>query len=146
MSRPGFEEIYMRLALNLADRSTCSRLQVGTVITSTDFRNVLAIGYNGNATGFTNGCDRSTPGKCGCLHAEDNAVINCASPSYVDKFVFITHVSCEMCAKRLVNLGGVKRVYCQQDYSTNSGLTVFEKADIPITRTTHNIGITLTYT
>ena len=56
--RPSFETIYLQLAQILAARSTCSRLQVGTVITSLDYRKVLAVGYNGNATGLTNGCDR----------------------------------------------------------------------------------------
>jgi peptide/nickel transport system substrate-binding protein len=41
--RPSFERIYMDLAKTLANRSTCKRLHVGTVITSTDYRKVLAI-------------------------------------------------------------------------------------------------------
>ncbi|MCX6109800.1 MAG: hypothetical protein NTZ90_09400, partial [Proteobacteria bacterium] len=79
-TRPTFPQIYMRLAFALAERSTCKRLKVGTVITSTDFRKVLAVGYNGNATGLPNSCDRDEPGNCGCLHSEENAVINCDSP------------------------------------------------------------------
>ena len=47
--RPSFESIYMGLAEAMAERSTCSRLKVGAVITSTDYRKVLAVGYNGNA-------------------------------------------------------------------------------------------------
>ena len=78
--RPSFQSIYLNLAHTLAQRSTCARLQVGTVITSTDFRKVLAVGYNGNATGLPNCCDRDEPGNCGCLHSEENAVINCDAP------------------------------------------------------------------
>lgn len=44
MERPSFEEIYMQLAESFSKRSTCKRLQVGTVITSLDFRKVLSIG------------------------------------------------------------------------------------------------------
>lgn len=65
--RPSFQEIYLQLAATLAKRSTCCRLQVGTVITSEDFRKVLAVGYNGNATGLPNTCDREEPGNCGCF-------------------------------------------------------------------------------
>ena len=79
-TRPSFQKIYLRLALELAKRSTCKRLQVGTVITSVDFRKVLAVGYNGNASGLANTCDREEPGNCGCLHSEENAVINCDAP------------------------------------------------------------------
>jgi len=46
------EEVYMRMAEELAKRSTCARLQVGTVITTPDLTQVLGIGYNGNARGL----------------------------------------------------------------------------------------------
>ena len=39
--RPSFEEINMRMAMLVAERSTCKRLQVGCIITSTDFRKIL---------------------------------------------------------------------------------------------------------
>lgn len=65
--RPSFEEINMRYAELLAQRSTCARLQVGCVIASVDFRKVLAVGYNGNASGLPNRCDSTTPGACGCF-------------------------------------------------------------------------------
>jgi dCMP deaminase len=106
--RPSFEEIYLNLAASLASRSTCRRLKVGTVITSTDFRKVLAVGYNGNASGLPNTCDRDEQGNCGCLHSEENAVINCDTPRDVEKYAFVTHLPCAMCAKRLINLGNVK--------------------------------------
>src|SRR3712207_6912089 len=89
-ARPTFESIYMKLAHVLARRSTCRRLQVGTVITSTDYRKVLAVGYNGNASGLHNDCDREEPGNCGCLHSEENAVINCDAPRHTEKIVFVT--------------------------------------------------------
>jgi len=131
-SRPTFESIYMRLAWELSARSTCNRLKVGTVITSTDFRKVLAIGYNGNAAGLPNGCDSAEPGNCGCLHSEENAVINCDSPRYVEKIVFVTHLPCPMCAKRLINLGNVKIVYYEKEYRITSSIELFKKSDIKI--------------
>ena len=109
--RPSFEKIYIELARTLSLRSTCKRLNVGTVITSTDFRKVLSVGYNGNASGLPNSCDREEPGNCGCLHSEENAVINCDSPRYVEKIVFVTHLPCSGCAKRLINLGNVQKNY-----------------------------------
>ena len=118
--RPTFPEIYIHLASTLARRSTCRRLQVGTVITTTDFRKVLAVGYNGNASGLHNGCDRDEAGNCGCLHSEENAVINCDSPRTLDKYVFVTHLPCAMCAKRLINLGNVRKVYYARDYRSRS--------------------------
>ena len=122
----------MRLAVTLAERSTCKRLKVGTVITSTDFRKVLAVGYNGNASGLHNGCDRDEVGNCGCLHSEENAVINCDSPRITEKVVFVTHLPCAMCAKRLINLGNVKRVLYAHDYRTRDSVDLFAQVGITV--------------
>src|SRR3954469_12063550 len=130
--RPSFESIYIHLAHTLAKRSTCKRLQVGTVITSTDFRKVLAIGYNGNATGLPNHCDREEAGNCGCLHSEENAVINCDAPRFIEKYVFVTHLPCVPCAKRLINLGNVKAVYYGQDYRIRDSLELLKSVGIEI--------------
>jgi dCMP deaminase len=118
----------MKLALSLSDRSTCTRLSVGAVITSPDFRKVYAVGYNGNVAGGVNDCDRhgeEAVGNCGCLHAEENAVINCDTARHHEKIVFCTHLPCVMCAKRLINLGGVKEVYYQRDYRLKDSLELF---------------------
>src|SRR3954469_17765869 len=130
--RPSFQKIYLDLASTLAERSTCHRLKVGTVITSTDFRKVLAVGYNGNASGLPNRCDTDEVGNCGCLHSEENAVINCDSPRSTEKFVFVTHLPCPMCAKRLINLGNVKRVYYGLDYRSRTATELFAQAGIEV--------------
>ena len=128
--RPSFEAIYLELAKTLAERSSCDRLQVGTVITSTDYRKVLAVGYNGNASGLKNGCDRTEAGNCGCLHSEENAVINCDSPRFIEKIVFVTHLPCVQCAKRLINLGSVKKVYYGQDYRIRDSIELLNSVGI----------------
>jgi dCMP deaminase len=131
-ARPSFQEIYLQLAHTLAARSTCKRLKVGTVITSTDFRKVLAVGYNGNATGLPNCCDRDEPGNCGCLHSEENAVINCDAPRFIEKYVFVTHLPCVQCAKRLINLGNVKAVFYGQDYRIRDSLQLLSSVGIRV--------------
>lgn len=136
-TRPSFQEIYLSLAASLAARSTCRRLNVGTVITSTDFRKVLAVGYNGNASGLPNCCDRDEAGNCGCLHSEENAVINCDTPRYIEKFVFVTHLPCVLCAKRLINLGNVTKVFYGLDYRDRSSLGLFHDVGIAVERLTY---------
>lgn len=130
--RPSFESIYMDLARTLARRSTCRRLQVGTVITSTDYRKVLAVGYNGNASGLPNSCDREEEGNCGCLHSEENAVINCDSPRHIEKIVFVTHLPCVACAKRLINLGNVKKIYYGEEYRRRDALDLLNQVGIEV--------------
>ncbi len=134
MERPSFEKIYMDLAFQLARRSTCRRLNVGTVITSKDYRKVLAVGYNGNASGLPNSCDRADEGNCGCLHSEENAVINCDSHRFIEKIVFVTHLPCVMCAKRLINLGGVQKIFYTQDYRSRDALTILSQSGIMVIR------------
>ena len=130
--RPTFDEVYMQFAATIARRSTCTRLAVGTVITTTDYRKVLAVGYNGNASGLANTCDREEPGNCGCLHSEENAVINCDAPRETKKFVFVTHLPCAACAKRLINLGNVEKVVYRNSYRKRDALELLESVGIPV--------------
>lgn len=130
--RPSFEDVYIHFAETIAQRSTCSRLAVGTVITTTDYRKVLAVGYNGNASGLSNSCDREEPGNCGCLHSEENAVINCDAPRHTKKFVFVTHLPCAACAKRLINLGNVVEVIYKNDYRNKDSIAMLESVGIKV--------------
>jgi dCMP deaminase len=137
MSRPSFHNILMNMALLILQRSTCQRSTagVGTVISSTDFRKVLSMGYNGNASGLPNHCDRTGPeavGNCGCLHSEENAIINCDVPRQVEKIVFVTMMPCVMCAKRLINLGGVREVYYLNDYRIRDSLWLLKEGKIQV--------------
>jgi dCMP deaminase len=131
-NRIPFEIIYMRLAFDLAARSTCIRLKVGCVIVSADYSHVYGIGYNGNAAGLGNGCDATTPGNCGCLHAEDNALLKTNGGPEVSKVVFVTHQPCAYCAKRMVNKGGVTKVFYSEPYRLRAGLDVLEAVGIEV--------------
>lgn len=135
MIRPSFEDIYMTFALALANRSTCRRLKVGCAVVSLDFTRVLGIGYNGNVPGGPNDCDVHGPeavGACGCLHAEENAFIKCDAPKETQKIVFCTHLPCIMCAKRMLVLGGVKRVLYAEDYRRRESLELLREHGVEI--------------
>ena len=122
----------MDLAHGMSNRSTCRRLQVGCAIVSTDYRKVLAVGYNGNASGLPNDCDSTEVGACGCLHAEENAVINCDVPRSTQKIVYCTHLPCVMCAKRLINLGGVVDVIFEKTYRLKDSITLLLHSGIRV--------------
>jgi len=121
-------EVYMRMAEELAKRSTCQRLQVGTVITDAKLENVVAIGYNGNVRGFPNRCDTSVPGKCGCIHSEMNALVK-APGGLRDKVAFLTASPCVMCAKLMVQ-ANVAHLYFRDAYRDPAGLKVLEAAGV----------------
>ena len=121
-------EVYMRMAEELGKRSTCTRLQVGTVITDQRLENVLAIGYNGNARGLPNRCDSAVPGNCGCIHSEMNALVK-APGSVRDKVVFISASPCVMCAKLIIN-SGVTHVFYRKAYRDPSGIEVLAQGGV----------------
>jgi dCMP deaminase len=122
----------MRMAEELAKRSTCARLQVGTVVTDTSLQNVVAIGYNGNARGFPNRCDSTVPGVCGCIHSEMNALVK-APGGMQDKVVFVTDSPCVMCAKLMVN-SGTSHVFYRRPYRDPTGLEVLQTAGVTVVK------------
>ncbi len=128
VSRPPLYEVYMRMAEELAKRSTCIRLQVGTVITDASLEHVLAIGYNGNARGFPNTCDSSVPGACGCIHSEMNALVK-APGDVPSKVAFVTASPCVMCAKLMVQ-AKVAHVFYRKAYRRRGGLDVLAQAGV----------------
>src|ERR1041385_7570353 len=121
-------EVYMRMAEELAKRSTCVRLQVGTVVTDQRLENVLAIGYNGNARGLPNNCDSAVPGNCGCIHSEMNALVK-APGNVRDKVVFVSASPCVMCAKLIIN-SGVTHVFYRKAYRDPSGVEVLQQGGV----------------
>lgn len=92
----------LRFAESVSYASKCNRARVGSVLTDLDFQ-VISYGYNGVAKNLPNRCLRpEAQGKCGCVHAEVNAVAKAGQPG-VEKIAFITMPPCEMCASVLVN-------------------------------------------
>ena len=118
----------MRMAEELAKRSTCTRLQVGTVITDAQLENVLGIGYNGNARGLPNRCDSTVPANCGCIHSEVNALIK-APGAVKDKVMFVTNSPCVMCAKLIIN-SGVTHVFYRTQYRDPTGVELLSEAGL----------------
>jgi dCMP deaminase len=128
VDRPPLFEVYMRMAEELAKRSTCARLQVGTVITSHHLEDVVAIGYNGNARGFPNRCDSTEPGKCGCIHSEQNALVK--SPGTVrDKVAFVTASPCSGCAKLMIQ-ANVSYVFYREAYRDPTGVEILRSGGV----------------
>ena len=128
VDRPPLYEVYMRMAEELAKRSTCARLQVGTVVTDRHLENVVAIGYNGNARGFPNRCDTDVPGQCGCIHSEQNALTK--SPgSLRDKVAFVTASPCAACAKLMIQ-ANVSYVFYREAYRDPAGVDLLKRGGV----------------
>ena len=137
MSRPSFDDIYMDLAQNLAERSHCVKIKVGAVLTK-DTR-IVSLGYNGPPAGTHNcdmewpneGCPRDSKGGCSlALDAEQNAIIY-ASKNNVpleNCVLYVTLAPCLACA-RIVFASGIKKVIYLNSYAEYKGLKSDEGVD-----------------
>ena len=137
MRRPSWDDYFLKMAMLVAERSTCLRHRVGAVLVRD--RRVLATGYNGAARGLKDclelGCLRDELGIesgtrheiCRAIHAEQNAIIQAGlhGVSTADSVLYCTHSPCLICAKMIVN-AGIKRYVTFTEYSERNGGTELE--------------------
>lgn len=137
MSRPSFDEIYMDLAENLANRSHCVKIKVGAVLTK-DTR-IVSLGYNGPPAGTHNcdtewpeaGCPRDSKGGCSlALHAEQNAIIYASKNNVALEgcTIYVTLAPCLSCA-RIIFASGIKKVIYLNSYAEFKGIGKEEGVD-----------------
>lgn len=119
--------LMLSISLLVAKRSTCKRLQVGSIITDDDFSNIYSMGYNGGYAGDSNETCTGEPGKCGCLHSEINALIKKTGGDVM----FVTSSPCIMCAKAIIN-AGIKKVYYHELYRDDAGIVILRDAGVKV--------------
>lgn len=102
----------MRIALQVATRSTCNRKHLGAVIVRD--RTILSTGYNGSIRGLPH-CDEGDHlmenGHCvRTVHAEANAIAQAAKNGIrlEGAEIYITASPCWTCFKLLANAGIIK--------------------------------------
>lgn len=123
----------MDIAFTVARRGTCSRLQVGAIV-SRDGR-VISTGYNGKPVGMSH-CVHTDDEPCRlAVHAEANAVafaarygVSCAGAE-----LHVTHQPCLNCAMLVIN-AGIVRVSYLETYRDPAGLHLLEGAGIDVNR------------
>lgn len=124
MTRPSFEETFAQIAKIWAQRSTCTRRQVGAVLVKDN--RVIGNGYNGVASNLTHctegGCPRGQLSyaevgagadynafPCHAIHAEHNAILQAGIRSCVGATLYTTQPPCQQCAN-LIEHVGIERV------------------------------------
>ena len=122
MTRPTLDQTYMEVARAFAKRATCSRRQVGCVITGNGY--ILSSGYNGSFPGSQHCIDAPCPGAalpsgtgldlCMSAHAEQNAIARLKDVNAADT-LYCTTAPCISCTK-LVLCTGIKRIVADKDY------------------------------
>ena len=143
MSRPSWDEYFLRITREVSRRSTCLRRQVGAILVRD--KRILTTGYNGPPRGFKHcaevGCIRernSVPSGerhelCRGLHAEMNALLQAASNgvSIEGATLYCTNTPCVLCAKMLIN-GGILRVVACGDYPDEMSKEMLKQARIKV--------------
>lgn len=128
-TRPTMQEIMINLVKDLKRRSTCQRRQQSCVIVNNTYTEVFAIGYNGRAKGEDHGCDELVSGRCGCTHAEANALIK-VRPTHEQLYLLCTMSPCVQCARLIVNSSKISNVMYLEEYRDIKGLEILKKCGI----------------
>ena len=141
ISRPSWDQYFMKLAWLVAERSTCVRHHVGAVIVRD--KRILTTGYNGAASGTKDclelGCLRNQlniPSGtrheiCRAIHAEQNAIIQAGTHgiNINGGTLYCTHSPCILCAKMIAN-AKIKRVVMSIEYPDEIFKNLFKEAGI----------------
>jgi dCMP deaminase len=137
MSRPEFDDIYIDLAVKIAQRSHCIKRHVGAVLAK-DTR-IISIGYNGPPSGTHNcdeefgdqGCALDSKGSCSlAIHAEQNAILYATKNKVNVKgsTLYISLSPCLSCARIIYSMG-INRVVYLNSYAEYKGLPSDEGLD-----------------
>tara|TARA_Y100000592_G_C5261141_1_gene217393 strand:- start:55 stop:456 length:402 start_codon:yes stop_codon:yes gene_type:complete len=129
--RPSWDDVWMRTAHIISERSYDPRHQVGAVVVTEDNTQVLAVGYNGNYSGGPNEVESTTPGESGMIHAEINALLKMDynNPKY--KKLYVTLSPCRQCAKAMVN-AGIDEVVYDEEYRDTSSIEILLDSGIKV--------------
>jgi dCMP deaminase len=142
--RPSWDQYFLTITRQVAERSTCKRAKVGAVIVRD--KNILATGYNGAPAGLAHctevGCliyQSKTPSgeiEENCyrtIHAEINAIAQAAKNGVGirDATIYVTHTPCIHCMKVLINTG-IKQIFYEREYKANTVRDLLASTDVVI--------------
>ncbi len=131
MGRISRQAMFMEMARAASKRSTCSRLNVGAIITKDN--SPISVGYGGVPAGQPhcpgNDCPGMIPGNCPTVHAEENALARAEAVlewgNKVD--LYVTHSPCLACAELIQRSNlRVERLFFEVPYRSTKHLGMFE--------------------
>lgn len=136
--RETWDQYFMKLAISVAQRSTCERATVGSVLVRD--KRIIATGYNGSVLGEPH-CDDAghlmDNGHCiRTVHSELNAILQCAANGVRTKgaALFVTHFPCLNCTKALIQAGIVAISYCYDYHNDAYALELMHSHHMQLTK------------
>lgn len=126
ISRPTWDEYFIRLARVTSTRSSCERLQVGCVFVRNN--RVISQGYNGYMAGCPHISIVRDDHEQATIHAEQNAIADCAKRgvSCEGTTAYITHFPCIICMRLLI-ASGIKTIKYIEDYKNDELVSRFSQ-------------------
>ncbi|MGH7737131.1 MAG: deoxycytidylate deaminase [Candidatus Tyrphobacter sp.] len=135
VTRPSWDEYFIRIAREVATRATCPRMAVGCVLVRE--HRILTTGYNGAPRGTAHcteaGCIIRDGHCIRATHAEANAVVQGAlhGVGLQGATAYATHEPCVGCSKLLISAGIVKIAYADP-YPDPAGRQLLAEAAIDL--------------
>ena len=141
--RLGWDEYFLKMCINVAERSTCLRRHVGAIAVRN--RQILTTGYCGAPAGvkdcldygycYKNKLNIASGGgydNCKSVHAEQNAIIQAATHgvSIEGATLYCTHCPCLVCAKMIVNAGIKRVVSFDTSFPDEKTIALFNEAGV----------------
>ena len=127
-----FDKHYLEMAAIWAKNSYCKRRKVGALIVKDKM--IISDGFNGTPEGFENECEDSSGITKGyVLHAEANAITKVAKSgnNSLGATMYVTSSPCIECAKLIIQ-SGIKRVVYLDEYHSNEGIELLQRAKIDV--------------
>ena len=126
MSRPDWDEYFKEIVFVTKKRSPCNRLHVGCLIVKDN--RIISQGYNGYLPGCPHKSIMDNGHEVGTIHAEQNAIIDCAKRgvSCKDSIAYITHYPCFNCMK-LLCASGILTIKYIEDYNNDSNVLMLSE-------------------
>lgn len=139
--RPSWDDYFMTIAENLADRSNCIKLKVGAITVKNN--RILSSGFNGTPNHLPNcfegGCPRcksnSKQGEnldlCICIHAEINCIIEIGIDKLDGATMYVTFFPCLQCCKQIIQ-SGIKKVVFKNEYDSEFSKALFKQSNMEV--------------
>jgi len=141
MSRPSWDEYFLKITRDVSERAICVKRQVGAIIVKGN--QILSTGYNGTPKGLVH-CNEDTclrknvpSGErhelCRGLHAEQNAIIQAAvhGVKIEGGTMYCTCQPCIICVKMMIN-AGLKRLVYEGDYPDQLAADMLQESTIEV--------------
>ncbi|OGC03993.1 cytidine deaminase [candidate division WOR-1 bacterium RIFOXYA12_FULL_43_27] len=145
MKRPSWDEYFLKITFDAAERATCVKRKVGAIIVKNN--RILSTGYNGAPKGLEH-CTEATclrkklnipSGErhelCRGLHAEQNAIIQAAvyGVNIEGGTLYCTFQPCVICVKMMLN-AGIKRLVYKGDYPDKLAEAMLKESKMEVER------------